>query len=144
MVKGIILTRFFAITGTVLAGIPILLTVVTSVVGTISAGIFLFDYLMPAELFLVALAGGLLLLWIAFRTRLFRKSIIVGLAGICVFLAASQLIALVSGLASGAIEPTGFIGTLVIAFIGLYTLAVIELAAVGAAMARRIFRQPKL
>ncbi len=49
MKKREILTKTLAIAGTVLLWIPILLTIVTSVVGTIISRTFLLDYLMPAD-----------------------------------------------------------------------------------------------
>ena len=63
------LTRLLAVVGTVLVWIPILFTILTSVVGTVSSGMFRFDYLMPAELFPFAFVGALLLLWAAQRAR---------------------------------------------------------------------------
>jgi len=138
MEKGITFTRILAVVGTILTGFPILATVVTSIVGSVLRGVFLFDYLMPAELFFVALAGGLLLLWAALRIRVFRKPVIFGLTGMCVFLAASQVIALVSGLAQGDIEPAGFVWILVVSLIVLYTLAVIELMVVGIVMTKKL------
>ena len=140
MEKKIIFTKALAITGTVFAGFPILMMVVTSIVESISAGIFRCDWLMPAELFLAVLAGGLLLLWAAFRAQLFRTPVIIGLVAVCVFLAASQLTAEWSGLAHGDTEPVGFIWILVIAFLVLYTLAVIELMVTGIVLTKKLFK----
>ena len=142
MEKKILFSKVLAIAGTVLAGFPILATVATSIIGSAIKGTFLFDYLMPAELFLVALAGGLLLLWVALRVRLLRRPVIIGLVAACVFLAASQLTAVWSGLAHGDTEPAGFMWGLVIAFLVLYTAAVIELAVTGIVLTRKIFDQP--
>ena len=72
--KGV-LTKVLAMVGTILVWIPILFTILTSVIGTMSTNVFRFDYLMPAELFPVALVGNLLLLWAAQRARYQRKLI---------------------------------------------------------------------
>ena len=69
MEKKNVFTKILAITGTVLAWFPTLAPIILSVIASIATQRFLFDYLMPAELFLVAMAGGLLLLWAAFRAR---------------------------------------------------------------------------
>jgi len=58
MRKNNTLTNTLIITGTILVWIPVLAPVLFSVVKEIQGGEFLFDYLMPAELFPVFLAGG--------------------------------------------------------------------------------------
>jgi len=138
------LTKSLSIAGTVLAGIPILLTVVTGVIGSIINGRLLVDYLMPAELFICALAGGLLLLWAAFRAGFLRKAVIIGLVAVCVFLALCNGIALLSGMATDAAKAEGAAWVAVIASLALYTLAVIELTVAGIVMTRRIFSKPAI
>jgi len=133
-----VLTRLLAIVGTVLVWIPILFTVLTSIVGTISSRVFRFDYLMPAELFPVAFVGALLLLWAALRARSHQHLIGWGLGGAVVFLGGGQLYAVASGLASGAIEPTGWPWALVIASIALYSLALIEMGIAGILLVRTV------
>jgi len=133
-----VLTRLLAIVGTVLVWIPILFTVLTSIVGTISSRVFRFDYLIPAELFPVAFVGALLLLWAALRARSHQQLIGCGLGGAVVFLGGGQLYAVASGLASGAIEPTGWPWALVIASIALYSLALIEMGIAGILLVRTV------
>ncbi len=60
----------------------------------------LFDYLMPSELF--PLAGGLLLLWAALRARTGVGRVAWSLGIAVGALAGSQVLAVVTGLASGA------------------------------------------
>jgi len=133
-----VLTRLLAIVGTVLVWIPILFTVLTSIVGTISRRMFRFDYLMPAELFPIALVGALLLLWAARRARSYQKPIGWGFGGAVAFLGGGQLYAVASGLASGATEPTGWPWALVIASIALYSLALIEMGIAGILLVRTV------
>ena len=133
-----VLTRLLAIVGTVLVWIPILFTVLTSIVGTISSRVFRFDYLMPAELFPVAFVGALLLLWAALRARSHQQLLGWGLGGAVVFLGGGQLYAVASGLASGATEPTGWPWALVIASIALYSLALIEMGIAGILLVRTV------
>ena len=133
-----VLTRLLAIVGAVLVWIPILFTVLTSIVGTISSRVFRFDYLMPAELFPVAFVGALLLLWAALRARSHQQLIGWGLDGAVVFLGGGQLYAVASGLASGAIEPTGWPWALVIASIALYSVALIEIGIAGILLVKKV------
>ena len=133
-----VLTRLLAIVGTVLVWIPILFTVLTSIVGTISSRVFRFDYLMPAELFPVAFVGALLLLWAALRARSHQRLIGWGFGGAVAFLGGGQLYAVASGLASGATEPTGWPWALVIASIALYSLALIEMGIAGILLVRTV------
>ncbi len=136
--KGV-LTKILAILGTVLVWIPILFTVLTSIVGTISSRIFRFDYLMPAELFPIAFVGALLLLWAAQRARSHQKLIGWGLGGAVTFLGGGQLYAVVSGLASGKTEPTGWVWGLVIASIALYSLTLIAIGIAGISLVRKVY-----
>jgi hypothetical protein len=98
-----------------------------------------FDFLMPAELFPIALVGALLLLWAAQRARSQRKLIGWGLVSMTAFLFGGQALAVVSGLASGAIEPTGWAWALVVASIALYTLALIGVCIAGVLLVRKLY-----
>ena len=133
-----VLTRLLAVAGTILVWTPILFTILTSVVGTISSRTFRFDYLMPAELFPIAFAGALLLLWAARRAHSHQKLIGWGLGGAVAFLGGGQLYAIVSGLASRATEPTGWPWALLIASIALYSLALIEIGIAGVLLVREV------
>ncbi len=134
-----VLSKVLAAVGTVLVGLPVAFTIVTSAAGTIAEGRLLFDYMMPAELFLVVLAGGLLLLWAALRAKQYRKSVIIGLVGACVFLAACQLTAVLSGLASGDTAPEGPVFALVIGLLIAYIAAVVWLDVAGILLTTRLF-----
>ncbi|MDD4261801.1 MAG: hypothetical protein ACOX7N_10990 [Lawsonibacter sp.] len=133
-----VFTKVLAVAGTVLVWIPILFTIITAVIGTIRDRVLRFDFLMPAELFPVALVGALLLLWAAQRARSQRKLIRWGLVAMVVFLFGGQAIAIVSGLASGAVEPTGWPWALAISSIALYTLALIEVCIAGVLLVREL------
>jgi hypothetical protein len=142
MTKKDIFTKVLAIVGTVLVWIPILAPVFFSVISLLGDGIFRFDYLMPAELFLVALIGGGLLLWAALRTRS-RRGLIGWALGIAVvLLVGGQALAVVTGLASGETEPTGWRMVLVLGSLGIYVLALVVLGVGGALLARDLFKQP--
>lgn len=92
---------------------------------------FLFDYLMPAELFPAVLLGGILLLWAALRARSRRALVGWSLGLAAGLLAAGQALAVATGPASGAINPAGWPWVLVLASIAGYTLAVIALGVGG-------------
>jgi len=111
-------TRGLAIVGTVLACIPILMTLLTSLASPFIAGRFLMDYLMPAELGLFALAGALLLLWAAFRAHA----------------------RLVTGLASGEVGIGGWQWAVVVATLVLYIVALIVIDVSGILLTRDLFR----
>jgi len=135
--KGV-LTRVLAVVGTILAWIPILFAALTSIVGTISSRMFRFDYLMPAELYPIAFVGALLLLWAARRARSHQKLIGWGFGSAIAFLGGGQLYAVVSGLASGATEPTGWVWALVMSLVALYSLALIEIGIAGILLVRKV------
>ena len=140
MAKKGSLTKILAIVGTVLVWIPVLAPVLFAAAFLIQAGMFRFDYLMPAELFPVALVGGCLLLWAALRARARRGLIGGSLAGAVILPVAGQALASVTGLASGRTEPTGWPWALVLASLALYVLALVILGVGGVLLLRDLFK----
>jgi hypothetical protein len=137
-------TKALAIVGTVLAWLPILAPVVFSAIALGVEGIFRLDYLMPAELFPVGLAGAVLLLWAGWRARTQWKLIGLGLGIAIIMLVGGQALAVVTGLASGAIEPTGWQWALVLASLGIFTLGLIVVGVGGILLLRDLFRPARL
>ena len=131
MEKKDILTKILAIVGTMLVWFPILAPVLASVAAMTRARMFRFDYLMPAELFPVALVGGCLLLWAALRARSRLNLIVWGLGIAIGSLVGGQVLAVVTGLASGETEPAGWWWALVLASIVVYSLALVVIGIGG-------------
>ncbi len=142
--KKDILTKALAIVGTALVWFPILAPAAISALGFIAKGIFRFDYLMPAELFPTARVGGGLLLWAALRARSRRAIIGWGLVAAVGFLVGGQALAVATGLASGDAEPAGWQWALVLASIGIYSLALVVIAVGGVLLVRDLFKSPRL
>jgi hypothetical protein len=134
------LTKGLVIVGTVLVWIPVLTPVLFSIVRFIEARHFLFDYLMPAELFPLALIGGGLLLWASLRTHTHRELIGWGLGIAASLLVGGQVLAVITGLASGETEPTGLWWALVLTSLGVYALALVVMGMGGILLARDLFR----
>ena len=132
-------TKVLAIIGAVFVWFPVLFPIVISAMGFVAERTFRFDYLMPAEFFPVALLGGGLLLWAAFRAHSHRGLIGWGLGIAVGFLVGSQVLAVVTGLASGESEPTGWQWMLVLASIGIYSLALVEIGVGGVWLLRDLF-----
>lgn len=140
MEKKNTLTRILVIVGTVLVWFPILAPIILTLIFWVKERIFRFDYLMPAELFLVALLGGGVLLWAAFRARSWRKLIGWSLCIAVVGLVGSQALAVVIGLASGAAEPVGWRLALVVGLLAVYSLALIAAGVGGVLLLRDVFK----
>ena len=143
MGKKDIFAKALAIAGTVLVWLPILAPLFFALVVSVRAHLPLlshFDYLMPAELFPLALAGGGLLLWAALRARSRRGLVGGSLAGAVILPVLGQAIASVTGLASGRTEPGGWQWTLVLAFLALYAAALIVMGVGGVLLVRDLFR----
>ena len=137
------LTQALAISGTVFSWIPILFPILLSLVFFIQQQRFQLDYLMPAELFPSALLGSILLLWAAIRTKTYLKLFGwgAGLAVAC--LLGAMGLAEVTGLASGATQPTTLLMALVILPLGMYTLALVAMGVGGVLLIRDTFtKQP--
>jgi hypothetical protein len=143
MEKKGIFTKILAIVGTVLVWFPILAPILFSMVVFLRAHMFRFDYLMPAELFPSALAGGALLLWAALRARAQRKLIGWSLGAAVILLFGGQGLAVVTGLASGESEPTGWKMAIVLGTIVGYALALVAVGVGGVLLLRDLFKQSR-
>jgi len=130
------LTKILAIAGTILVWLPMLAPAVFAMIRLIQARRFLFDFLMPAELFPVTLAGGLLLLWAAFRARSRRRIISWGLGIAIGLLVASQALAVVTGLASGETEMGGWQSALVLVLFAGFWLGLLGVGVGGVLLVR--------
>jgi ABC-type glycerol-3-phosphate transport system permease component len=135
--------KILAIAGTVLVWLPLLAPLVFAVAASLQQRGFLFDYLMPAELFPVVLAGGLMLVSGSLLARSRRRFVIASLAVAVVLLVGVQAFAAVTGMASGRIEATGWRWAVVLSGIIGYALAVTVLGVGGALLARDLFRSPQ-
>ena len=140
--KGIF-TKILAILGIVLAWFPILAPVLLSAFAYLRGRVFLFDYLMPAELFPLAFAGGLLLLWAAIRAHSRRGFIAGGLCASIALLIGGQALAVATGLASGETEPIGWSWMLVIGSLIGYILALVAVGIGGILLLKDIFTPMK-
>jgi len=140
MEKKGILTKILAIAGTVLVWFPILAPILFSVVALLVERMFRFDYLMPAELFPAALAGGALLLWAALRARARQRLIGWGLGSAIGLLVGGQGLAVVTGLTSAETSPAGWMMVVVLGTIITYALALIVIGVGGALLLRDLFK----
>jgi hypothetical protein len=138
--KGVF-TKILAITGTVLVWLPLLAPVLLALGALFTGSGFLLDYLMPAEIFPLALAGGLMLFWAALRMYSRRGWIGWGLVVAVGMWFGFQALAEVTGLASGAHEPEGWRWALVLAGLAIYILALAEIGVGGILLLRKLFRQ---
>ena len=141
MEKRGLFTKILAILGTVLVWFPVLAPVSFSAIAILTERMFRFDYLMPAELFPFALAGGVLLLWAALRAHSQRRLIGWGLGLTIGLPVIGSVIATVTGLASGEIEPVGWQWGLVLAAIAGYILALIIMGVGGILLLRDLFKR---
>lgn len=133
-------TKILVILGTVMVWLPVLATVVTSIIGSIRERQFLFDFLMPMELFVLVFLGGILLFWAALRVRRFRNWIGWSLAAAVALLLGTQAYAVATGLAHGETEPVGWVWTGALALTAGYMVAVLLLCAFGISLLVSIFR----
>jgi len=132
-------TKALAAVGTVIIWIPILAPLFLGMIKFFQSFLFLFDYLMPAELFPVAIVGAAMLLWAAFRARSKRKWIAIGIGVAAVSLASSQMLAVATGLASGAIPATGIWSILCVLLLFVYTIAVVAIGIAGILLLRELY-----
>ena len=135
-------TKFLAILGTIFVWLPIVAPIIFSVGFALRTGMFRVDYLMPAELFPIAMLGGGMLLWAALRARSRRGLIGWGLVIAVGMLFGGQALAVITGLASGETEPTPWLMALVLVPIGIYVLALVAVGIGGVLLMRDLFKHP--
>jgi hypothetical protein len=85
----------------------------------------------------------LLLLWAAIRAHSRRAVIGGGLGAAVGLLVAGQVLAVVTGLASGAAEPTGWRWALVVGSLIAYILALIAVGVGGILLLKDLYRPKK-
>ncbi len=141
MGKTGVLTKALAVAGTAFTWFPLLAPVAITALAFAAARVWRFDYLMPAELFPLALAGGALLIWAAQRAQMWRRHIAAAYVLMIALLAGGQLLAVATGLASGARAPVGWRWVAVLASLALYALALLATAVGGALLVRDLFRR---
>jgi hypothetical protein len=138
-----VLSKSLAIIGSLLVWIPLLAPIVFSLALLTRTNMRRFDYLMPAELFPAALLGGALLVWTTYRSHT-RQSITRLSFCIAVFLLfGGQLLAVLTGLASGEMEPTGWPWVTVLGTLIGYALALVVLGIGGLLLVRDLFKTHK-
>lgn len=137
-----LLTKVLAVIGTILVWFPLVAPLALSAVRFAQSGRLQIDYLMPAELFIVALPGGALLLWAAIRARSQRGIVAWSLGIAAGSLVVSMVAASLTGLASGAAEPAGWRLVLVAGLLACYVVSLAVLAIAGVLLTRRVLSTP--
>ena len=134
-------TKILGVVGTILAFMPFVVPLVFTFVRLIESGRFMFDYLMPAEIFFVGLIGGALLIWAALRTKRWLKLIVIGLVVAVVMVFGFQQVAVLTGLATGAHEAEGWRFALVLVAMGLCYLGMILTGVGGILLTRDVYKK---
>ncbi len=91
---------------------------------------------MPFEIFPLVLLGSGLLIWAAIRSKLRLKHISWGFAAAVVLMVLGLVLAQVSGLASGRIEPDGTWDTIVTGLLIAADIALVVTAVGGTLLVR--------
>ncbi len=133
--------KSLALVGTLLATLPLAAPVAFTAMRLAGGGSFAFDYLMPAELFPLAIAGGLMILAAGLLSKRRRWLAIASLAAAVAFFLGINVGAELTGLASGLHPAAGWRLALVGGFLVLFVAAEIAIAVGGALLSRDLFRK---
>lgn len=120
--------RVLAIAGTILAGVPLVAPLVLAAVFVVATGRLRVDYLMPGELFVLVLTGGVVLAVAAVLARRRRVPTFVAAALPAVLFA-------ILALASGSRHA------LTVGVYALYVAATVALVVTGVILCRDVFRR---
>lgn len=131
-------TKVAATVGTIMLWFPILAPVLLTGIVLVSKRVFLFDYLMPAELFPIALIGAGLLFWAASQAHFPKKLIGWGICVAALSLLSGQVFAMVTGAVSGAMNTWQLI--FIYGTIALYTVSILVIGTLGVQLLQKIFR----
>ncbi len=143
MLKHGYIFKALAVIGTILLWIPIIFPILLAIISFFESGKFRFDYLMPAELFPSALLGAIILLVCSYKAKRYRRFLTWSFFAALIFLLSSQSIAVLTGLASGDVEPTPLLLTVVLIPLAVYSLLLIVMGTSGCLLCRDIFTEKK-
>ena len=141
MQKRDALTKILAIIGTIFVGLPVVAPIVFGLLRLLRGAPFMVDFLMPAELGFLVLAGALMLLWAAIRVRAYIKWIAWSIGIAILLVVGAQWLAVVTGLADGSTPAGGWESAVVYGGIIGYDLTVISIFVAGILLIRKLFRR---
>lgn len=139
MRKHDVFTKSLAIVGTVLVILPILAPVVLGLTSMGAGGGFMVDYLMPFEIYPVALVGVGLLVWASFRAHARRAAVGIAIAGMIGGVLLAGVAAELTGIANSVeqLEQWRYVLVSVIAAVSLASQ--VGLAVIGTLLTRDLF-----
>lgn len=107
----------------------------------IAHGIFVFDYLLPAELFWLEALGLVSLIGVAVWRRRMIKRILWTIAFIFMFLVSGLSYAVLTGLANGTIEPDGIELYVTAGLLIAFDVGLVACGFFGFLLAQEIFQE---
>ncbi len=138
-----LLIKIMLVVGVILLGAPLLLPVVLGFFALAKSGRYIFDYLMPAELFVVVLTGAVLVLIAAILARR-RVKITAWLVGVIVVtLAALFVIPQLTGLSRTTEGAAGAWIPVMQIILAVYWVAVLVLGVCGKLLLGDLIKKKK-
>ena len=143
MGKKLLLSKILAIAGTVLLLFPILAMLVTGIVGSLRRGWIMVDYMLPAELGIVVIAGAASVLVAAILAKKYVKCVVWTIVATVGLIAACTGLAAVTGLASGRVQTpeVPVIYGIVIGALIAFDVAVALLGVLGILLSKALFKK---
>lgn len=136
------LTKRLAIIGCILLWLPLVAPVIFSLRYFRGSGKFMLDFLMPFEIFPLVLLGSGLLIWASIRSKLRLKHISWGFAAAVLLMLLGLVLAQVSRLASGRIQPDSIWNTIVVMLLIAADIALVITAVGGTLLVRDLIKKP--
>lgn len=133
------LTKALALAGTLALGATLLAPLLLGLRPTPVGIRFRLDWLMPAELFPLALIGGVLLVVAAVRAHRRKPLISWSAVSALAFFVALNAVPMLTGLASGAREPTGLPWFATLAALAAYVASLAVMVVGGIMLTMDVF-----
>jgi len=130
----------FLILGCILLWFPFTLPLIFAFFSLVQNGHFLFDFLIPLEIFPVVLIGALLITATFLISKIHMKIIISSLIGVICSLLFVLIYSQISGLASGETGILSLSGSLIVLSIIIYYFSAITIGIMGLLHLKRILK----
>lgn len=137
------INKTLALTGAIMVWLPLLAPIILCLTLLARTGIFSFDYLLPAELFFIELAGCGLLIAAAHRAQSQQLLITSGFVAALVFLSLTQVYAISTSMnLLPFLAASGMRNSLITGGIVAYELTLVIVGIGGILLSIKVFKNP--
>lgn len=140
MKNKILISKIISIIGTTLVWIPIIAPIFFTLILLFTRKILVFDFLMPMELFFLIIIGAILLIVSSIIMKYNWKIIGISFIVIISMFIIPQVIAVLTGVASGAAKMTTMMYIILLTFVLIYITFLVILGISAISLTKKLFK----